>query len=122
MKRATHWVLVLGSVALLIPRAVSAEEPPSLSHNPFSRPPSEVTAMVVPWVNGRDSVSLPLDLQATLVGGQDNLANVAGQIIRQGEEIQGHRLVKVYEDRAVFVREGKSLTVYVKPNLVDEDD
>ena len=63
-----------------------------------------------------------LELRATLVGSRDKLANVAGKTLRPGDEIQGYTLVKVFEDRAVFARKGSRLTVYVKPELEEDDE
>ncbi len=98
-----------------------AAEPPELERNPFSRPPSERTLPEV-RMPGDDDNAAGLVLTATMVAGRDRLANVAGRVLRPGDEIQGYSLVRVYEDRAVFDRNGKRLTIYVEPDLVDEDD
>lgn len=122
MNTLTRIAVVLGGFTLLFPYPVSSIEPPWLSGNPFSRPSSEVTLTARARIAENDGTTLPLDLKATLVAQKNELANVGGIVLRPGEEINGYRLVSVYEDRAVFVREGKPLTVYVKPDLADEND
>ncbi len=109
------------AVALLFGSSASANEPPTLRSNPFARPPSAAT---VPVLNEARSAGDPsgLDLRATMVGSRDNLANVAGKTLRPGDEFQGYTLVRVLEDRAVFSRAGKRLTVFVKPELEDNDE
>lgn len=107
-------------VLLLLSGGSIAAEPPSLSHNPFSRPPSQVTVNLRPQVLADGSVQ-ELDLRATMATPTAGLANVAGKILRPGDEVQGYRLLKVFEDRAIFVREGKRLTIYVKPQEDDND-
>ena len=98
-----------------------ATEPPKLSHNPFARPPSEVTLPAQPLLR-TDGTTLPLDLRATLVGANDKLANVAGKVIRPGDEVNGYTLLQVFEDRAIFRKAGNELTIYVKPDLEENDE
>ena len=89
--------------------------------NPFARPPSVVITprLSEPRVDGDPT---GLELRATLVGSRDRLANVAGKTLRPGDEFQGYTLVQVLEDRAVFARAGKRLTVFVKPELEEDDE
>ena len=70
----------------------------------------------------RDGLDGTIELTATLVGAKYKLANVAGRIIRLGEEVGGYRLIEVHEDHAVFSRAGNRTTVYVKPDLVESDE
>ena len=63
-----------------------------------------------------------LTLRITMVSNRKRLAKVGEKILAPGDEVQGYRLLRVYEDRAVFERQGNELTVYVKPNLEDPDD
>lgn len=105
---------------LLLYGSSNAAEPPPLSKNPFSRPPSQITVDSQPQVLADGSVQ-ELDLRATMAASTAGLANVAGKILRPGDEVQGYRLLKVFEDRAIFEREGKRLTIYVKPQIDDDD-
>ncbi len=112
-------LIILGG--LLAGMAVArAAEPPSLEHNPFSRPPSERTVPETRSPRSEDDGQVGLVLTATMVAGDDRLANVDGRVMRPGDEVEGYELLQVFEDRAVFDRNGRRLTVYVKPELVDD--
>lgn len=100
----------------------AADEPPALSHNPFSRPPSEVLDDDRRVVERDDGSGPMLVLQATMIGHTNRLANVAGRILKPGDEISGYKLIAVFEEFAIFERDGKSITVYVKPNPAEEDE
>ena len=101
---------------------VHAAEPPALENNPFSRPPSERLAIESPAAFDSDGADQPLELLATMVGGSNRLANVGGRVIRPGDEIFGYLLVQVNEDHAIFSRNGNRRTIYVKPDLLEDDD
>ncbi len=115
--------IVALTFALLVsawsPTSSAQDGPPTLQNNPFSRPPSNV--FIDDRVSSRtaEAASDPLTLQATMIGTRSRLANVDGRILRPGDEIQGHVLVAIHERYAVFRRNGKDTTVYVKPQLVD---
>ena len=112
-------MLLMATVPSLL---AAADDPPELEHNPFSRPPSEAIASA-PARGGAESVTGdPLQLQATMIGSVQRLANVDGRILRRGDEIQGHVLVAIHERYAVFERNGKRTTVYVKPLQADNDE
>lgn len=112
---------LLALVMLLHSSAVNAAESRQLTHNPFARPPSEVTIGARSPMN-TDNPEWELDLRATLVATRDKLANVGGKILRPGDEVQGYTLLQVFEDHAVFTREGRRLTIYVKPDPDDDDE
>ena len=118
--RATESVYLV-VVALLFGSVADASEPPTLRSNPFARPPS---APITPRLSepGTDGDSSGLELRATMVGTRGKFANVAGRTLRPGDEYQGYTLVQVHEDRAVFSREGRRLTIYVKPELEENDE
>ena len=99
-----------------------AADPPALVHNPFSRPDSERTLVGRPALPDGDVSPQTLDLRATMVYGDEKLANIGGKIHRPGDEIGNHLLTRVFEDRAVFERDGEQIVVFVKPELVDEDE
>jgi len=105
----------------IVGTVVYAAEPTRLQHNPFSRPPSEVTRDVKPTPRA-DGSTPALDLRATLVASSDRLANVGGRILRPGDEVQGYTLLEVFEDRAVFSIESNRLTIYVKPDPEKDDE
>ena len=118
--RALHELLLTASL-LMLHGPAGALEPPELAHNPFSRPPSEATFEDRPVVRA-DGKTQDLELRATMVAPNSRLANVAGRTLRPGDEVAGFTLLQVFEDRAVFTKGGSRLTVYVKPDLEEDDD
>jgi hypothetical protein len=107
-------------LAVFLPTAVLGAEPPPLQNNPFSRPPAPVIREEVrPEGDARDT---PLIVIATVVSNKAAFANIEGKVLRPGQEINGYLLKRVYEDRAVFERNGDELTVYVKPELDENDE
>ncbi len=108
------------ALLVLLPAAVAlGDDAPALEHNPFSRPPSKVVGEVE--VPGRPTTVGEVVLTATMVTAGKGMAHVNGLVLRPGDQIYGKRLLRVYEDRAVFLENGKEATVYVKP-AQDEDD
>ena len=68
-----------------------------------------------------DEVVSPVpELQATMIGSINRLANVGGRILKTGEEIQGYVITEIHEQYAVFERGGRRMTVYVKPLFAAE--
>ena len=93
----------------------------TLKSNPFSRPPSAV----LPTSTGiatTDGAIPEINLRATMVGAGLGLANVGGRVLKPGQTIEELTLMKVYEDRAVFLYRGDRLTVYVKPHLNESEN
>ena len=122
MNRMSHLVILLLLMQFPFPGQATANDAPRLANNPFSRPPSAVARTEIGSIISTETGENTVVLNATLVGLGGGLANVAGRIIRPGEEVDGFRLVKVYEDRAVFSTNGRRFTVYVKPDPVDDDE
>ena len=106
-------------IALLLGANVAVAEPPPLRNNPFARPPAPLIREATRPEG--ESSSTPLIVIATMVSSSATLANIEGQVMRPGQEINGYLLKRVYEDRAVFERDGNELTVYVKPELEEDD-
>ena len=118
------FVTLLMFLVLLPPSfriADAAEVPPALSHNPFSRPPSEVIRDIRPDPAGKGRINFVLELQATMIGSVNKLANVGGRILKPGDEVHGYVLVAIHEQYAVFRKNGEDTTVYVKP-LAEDDE
>ncbi len=106
-------------IALLLFASSVSADPPPLRNNPFSRPPAPlISEMVRPE---GDASTAPLIVIATMVSSTTALANIEGQVMRPGQEVRGYVLKRVFEDRAVFERDGNELTVYVKPELEEND-
>ena len=110
-------------VAALPATAAATDGPPGIRHNPFARPTFDA-----PDRSGRvdleadDSTATSIDLRITMVMDDKRLAYVGGKVLSPGDELDGYTLARVYEDRAVFTRADKTITVYVKPDLADDDD
>lgn len=102
--------------------SVAQDGPPTLRNNPFSRPPSDVIIDDRVSVRTEEAVNSDIVLQATMIGTATRLANVDGRILKPGDEIQGHLLVAIHEQYAVFRRNGNDMTVYVKPELAEDNE
>jgi hypothetical protein len=107
-------------LAMLLPGAVAGAEPPPLQKNPFSRPPAPAIPEVMRG-NAESRSTTPV-LVATMVSTRGAFANVDGIVLRPGQEIHGYLLKRVYENRAVFERNGDEVTVFVKPELEEDND
>lgn len=108
---ATLILLILATWPVRLP---ASDGPASLSHNPFSRPSSEVIPVAREVRVDNDNTPESLPLLATMVGRVNRLANVDGRILKPGDDYQGYRLVKILEDSVVFERRGETITVFVK--------
>ncbi|MDJ0917715.1 MAG: hypothetical protein QNJ05_08120 [Woeseiaceae bacterium] len=106
---------------LILVAPATAADVAALRGNPFTRPPSAPPPGST-VIASTDGPAPQIDLQATMVGAGQGLANVAGRVMRPGQSIEGLTLVKVYEDRAVFLHNGERLTVYVKAHLNESED
>ena len=118
---AALFVMAL-SLTAVPEQAASADGPPSLSNNPFARPPSEAIPIQRESRDGGDETPSTLPLLATMVSRVNRLANVGGRILKPGDDYRGYRLSAIYEDRAVFERDGQSTTVYVKSQETEGRD
>ena len=102
------------------PLLAAADSPPDLSHNPFSRPSSEVIPVARDVRDDGDNTPETLPLLATMVGRVNRLANVGGRILKPGDDYQGYRLLAIYEDSATFKRGGQDITIYVKSSDTED--
>lgn len=119
IKTASIAVLALAYFPSLV---AATDEPPALSHNPFSRPSSNETLDLGRAIDRDDRNGTSLDLQATMVGNVRKLANIAGRILQPGDEIDGYELTAVHERYAVLERDGRTTIIYVKPLVAEDDD
>lgn len=114
--------LTLLLLAALPAKFLAADEPTALSHNPFSRPPSAVTRPARSVVETGDGSAPTIPLQATMVGRVKSLANVGGQILKHGDDYEGYRLLAIHERHVVFEKDGREMTIYVKPERTEDDE
>ena len=122
MRAASLTSLLTAALVLLPVSCLLAEEPPGIQHDPFSRPPLRAAGRGVEAGDNADASPVGPDLRITLVSNGKRLANVGGRIIGIGEQLDGYTLVAVHEDRAEFVWRDRHVTVYVKPELVEDDE
>lgn len=90
-----------------------ADQNPQLQFNPFKRPgflvaPNKQAGVKAVTKQGQ------LDLRAVMVAGRDSLVNISGEFYGIGDKVDGYRLVSVGEHHAVFIRNGKKLTITLK--------
>ena len=112
-------VLYLSAGLLCLPGLVPAQAD-GLKHDPFARPvlaPRPAPAAPVPGDSVRAPVPEPVwkpELRAVMVAGPKSIVNVAGVLVRIGEQIDGYRLVEVHEETAVFVNNKKRVTLSLR--------
>lgn len=108
-------------LACLMPAGAFADEPPGIRHNPFARPHFD-TAIGTNFTDLETVGPATIDLRITMVSSGERLAYVGGDVLRPGDVINGYTLAEVYEDRAIFTRADKPVTVYVKPDTANKED
>jgi len=122
MRITTATLIFLGLATTWSPAVSANNEPPALAHNPFSRPPAAARNIERGVADTNGILGPAPALRATMVGPAERLANVAGRVLKTGEEIHGYLLVAIHEDYVVFKKDGKLMTVHVKPQRVENDD
>jgi len=111
----------------------SFSEEAKLRHDPFARP--ALTSLQRgskggPAGSGKAAAAEPgrrLNLQAVMMAGPKSIANVDGMMVRIGEEVHGYRLVAVHERQAVFEKNNKRFTLFIRsdgraPNAARDTD
>lgn len=91
-----------------------------LHQDPFARPALATQAASVRGPGSGGVESAPAwspQLVAVVVAGSDSLVNIDGAIVRMGEEIDGHRLVAVREEEAVFLQGNKRTVLRMRTAL-----
>ena len=100
--------------------AFAQDAPPVLRNNPFSRPPSDVIVDDRVSAATEEVDTSTIELQATMIGGTNKLANVGGRILQTNDVVHGWRVAEIHEQYVVFEREGNAMTVFVKPLVADD--
>ena len=109
-------ILYLSAVLVSLPGLAQAQAD-GLKHDPFVRPmlaPRPASAAAGPANTVNAPVPEPVwkpELRAIMMAGPKSIVNVEGTLVRIGEEIDGYRLVEVHEETAVFVNNGKRVTL-----------
>lgn len=116
MTRGSRMLLHVAAALACAPGSGWAQA--ALRHDPFARP--AFTKLAPPPGNpAAGKAATPEapwkpELAAVMVAGPRSAVNVEGTIVRIGEEINGHRLVEVHEQTAVFVKDRKRVTLSLR--------
>lgn len=102
----------LALALLLSPAPAATQGAPFLHHNPFATPVLEAADSADDAPSNRGAVEL--ELRATLVGGGSPVADINGEILGPGDEIEGYRLLTVGE-RSVVLERGQIRKTLVLP-------
>jgi hypothetical protein len=119
MSARLRTVLYLSAGLLCLPGLAEAQAD-GLKHDPFARPvlaPRPASVSSVPGNSVMAPVAEPAwkpELRAVMVAGPKSIVNVAGALVRIGEQINGYRLVEVHEETAVFVKNTKRVTLSLR--------
>ncbi len=118
--KKTYVIIMLIIVAL--PTTTMAKSLVILERDPFQRPRPvnrkqdrsgpKTKTVVKPLAE----LAVKLKLKATLVAGQDSMANVEGVLLKLGESIKGYRLLQVRKGEAVFEKNGEVIVISMDNN------
>ncbi len=116
------WPLLAFVLAAVLAGApeLSFSEEAKLQHDPFARPALgslQRGSKGGPAGNGKAAAAEPrrrLNLQAVMMAGPKSIANVDGMMVRLGDQVYGYRLVAVHERQAVFEKNNKRFTVFIR--------
>ncbi len=64
--------------------------------------------------------TLPPVLRSIMVGSDVAMVNVDGEVLRVGQQYHGYRLQSVTNDTAVFIKDGKKLTLTLDSTLKNQ--
>jgi hypothetical protein len=74
----------------------------------------------MPAGEGVEAMNWAPQISLLMSAGRDSMAVVNGTVVRLGEEIDGYRLVRVAQGEAVFMKDGKRMTIQLKPSATSK--
>jgi hypothetical protein len=92
-----------GSSNAAAPADARASRGPELKSNPFSPPPRSLTAAAI---GSRRVTDVGWELNGIMLAGAASKADINGQVLGVGEEIDGYRVAAVERRQVVLVRNG----------------
>ena len=104
-------LVLLGVLLYCSGRSAMAADPSSENlRSPFI-PPAEITRLQQPQSQTPETTGL--QLRATMITKAWSMANVNGTMLMPGDAINGYRLVRVLENEAIFVKDGRRVVVTI---------
>ena len=102
-------------IALLIASASAAEQNKKyLTKNPFVKPKNIEVKANKPSANSLPQTQdVELSLRATLTSPNHSIANVNGEMLSVGDEIEGHKLINIEIGKATLLRGKETITLEV---------
>ena len=107
-------IIAFVSMLLAVTLSHAAETNMKLKKNPFKRPDFLNKNFSESTVVSTTGPGSELDIRAAMSAGENSLVNIAGYIIRIGEEIQGYQLISVAEGKVIFSKNNALVTVIIK--------
>lgn len=105
MKRGRYLLFVLLATWFVV-CAMAANADPGLRHDPFARPIIEPTPTAAAAPGATGASEWKPQLRAVMLARSVSMVNVGGTIVRVGGQIDGFRLIRVAERKAVFMKDG----------------
>ena len=100
-------------LALLMPVAVASGTEITLQTNPFEAPPEAGNQGTQQDSSQVEVDQQEMDLRGTMAAGQYSLADIGGEILAIGQEINGYTLVAVHKRRVVLQKNDVQRTLYI---------
>lgn len=115
--RVHAWFIVLAATNGAC--AIAGDVAPSLRHEPFVRPP--LASASASSASGGDITAREWKpkLRGVITAAKGSLVNVDGMILSLGEQIEGFRLMRVEERKAVFMKNGVRIELTIDDPAVD---
>ncbi|MCU7935403.1 MAG: hypothetical protein KZQ99_11050 [Candidatus Thiodiazotropha sp. (ex Dulcina madagascariensis)] len=123
MRRLSVVMLICTLLVCTLQSFVFAEQTNgSLSHNPFSKPSILAAPKKVARIEQTVEEEFTFELTATLVSDDMPLVIAGGEMLSVGDEISGYRLISVGEGKALFLKNGKTHTIWLEGSGVEIEE
>jgi len=102
--RNSRWIMLISCLGMTLTCEAEGEMA-MLRINPFLQP-IDLSLAADKSGRGDERQSVTMNLRATMVAGNASQANIGGEIIGLGEDVNGYRLAEVYSRYVVLDRDG----------------
>lgn len=123
MKRADRRRVFLGGTFFVMVSFFSVAAAQEIRYHSADRRDPFIPLVGANWV-GRAAGVNPDDLAVDGVvydPGGDSYALVGGEIYREGESLDGAKIVRILADRVIFLQESKETVVWLREEIVEEE-